>query len=40
MLFEKDYVRFSVEMPLYPQSGAVVAGITYGHRFDTGKGSR
>lgn len=40
MLFEKDYVRFSVEIPLYPWGGAVVAGITYGHRFDTGRGSR
>lgn len=34
ILFEKDYVRFSVETSLYPLSKPFMLGLVYGHKFD------
>jgi hypothetical protein len=37
VLFEKDYIRFSLEATLYPLNNPFVLGITYGHQFDLNK---
>jgi hypothetical protein len=37
VLFEKDYIRFSFEAPLYPLNNPFILGITYGHQFDLSK---
>ena len=37
VLFEHDYIRFSLETSLYPLNRPVVLGITYGHQFDLSK---
>ncbi|MDR2054036.1 MAG: hypothetical protein LBP80_11545, partial [Treponema sp.] len=37
VLFEKDYIRFSLELPLYPLNNPFVFGVTYGHQFNLSK---
>jgi hypothetical protein len=37
MLFEKDYVRVSLEVALYPLNRPFVLGLVYGHQFDLSK---
>ena len=37
VLFEHDYIRFSLETSLYPLNRPFVLGITYGHQFDLSK---
>jgi hypothetical protein len=34
VLFEKDYIRFSLEAKLYPLNNPFVLGLAYGHQFD------
>jgi hypothetical protein len=37
VLFEEDYIRFSLETTLYPLNQPVIVGISYGHQFDLSK---
>jgi hypothetical protein len=37
VLFEHDYIRFSLETSLYPLNQPFILGITYGHQFDLSK---
>jgi hypothetical protein len=34
VLFEKNYMRFSLEATLYPLNAPFIAGFTYGHQFE------
>jgi hypothetical protein len=37
VLFENDYIRFSLEASLYPLNNPFIFGLTYGHQFDLSK---
>ncbi|MDR1095818.1 MAG: hypothetical protein LBL31_05470 [Spirochaetaceae bacterium] len=37
VLFEKDYMRFTLEATLFPLNSPFVLGFTYGRQFDLNK---
>lgn len=37
VLFEKNYIRFSIEATLYPVNSPFILGAAYGHQFDLSK---